>query len=240
LSLAGGAIVRIVANRPLESLRDGEERVRSVFCSSHPVVHHKIAALRDVRTRPPEFRQLVRSLATLLAHEATADLITREECVTTPLGSSQVRVLRDVVGIVPVLRAGLGMAEGILELIPDAEVWHIGLFRDEATLRPTEYYNKLPRRPRTTIGLVVDPMLATGGSAVRACEILKEVGVPRLKVIALIAAPEGIARMADAMPEVAVHVGAVDERLNDQGFIYPGLGDAGDRQFGTGSSREHA
>jgi uracil phosphoribosyltransferase len=207
--------------------------VRSVYCSLHPVVHHKLAALRDKRTRPPEFRQLVRSLAALLAHEATADLITREDKVTTPLGLSPVRVLRDIVGIVPVLRAGLGMAEGILELVPDAEVWHIGLFRDEATLRPTEYYNKLPERPRITIALVVDPMLATGGSAVRACEILKAAGVPRLKLVSLIAAPEGVARMNEAMPDVAIHVGAIDERLTEVGFIYPGLGDAGDRQFAT-------
>ena len=140
----------------------------------------------------------------------------------------------DKVGIVPVLRAGLGMAEGILELIPDAEVWHIGLFRDEATLRPMEYYNKFPARPRTKVALMVDPMLATGGSAVRTCEILKSAGVPQLKMLSLIAAPEGIARVHQAMPDVAIYVGTVDERLNEVGFIYPGLGDAGDRQFATG------
>jgi uracil phosphoribosyltransferase len=143
-------------------------------------------------------------------------------------------VLTDKVGIVPVLRAGLGMAEGILELIPDAEVWHIGILRDEATLRPTEYYNKFPSLPRIKVALVVDPMLATGGSAVRTCEILKSAGVPRLKLVSLIAAPEGIARVHQAMPDVPIHVGAVDDRLNEVGFIYPGLGDAGDRQFATG------
>jgi uracil phosphoribosyltransferase len=210
-----------------------EQRLQSVFPSSHPVVHQKLAALRDVTTRPPEFRSLVRTLAVLLAHEATADLPTRESVVTTPLGPSSCRVLTDLVGIVPVLRAGLGMAEGILELIPEAEVWHIGLFRDETTLRPTEYYNKFPARPRITVALVVDPMLATGGSAVRACEILKAAGVPRLKLLSLIAAPEGIRHMNEAMPDVPIHVGAVDERLNEVGFIYPGLGDAGDRQFAT-------
>jgi uracil phosphoribosyltransferase len=125
------------------------------------------------------------------------------------------------------------MAEGLMDLFPDAEVWHIGLFRDEATLKPTEYYNKLPLRPRLTVAFVVDPMLATGGSAVRTCEILKAAGVPRLKLISLIAAPEGIARMAEAMPDVPIHVGAIDERLTEIGFIYPGLGDAGDRQFAT-------
>ncbi|WP_165226220.1 uracil phosphoribosyltransferase [Aquisphaera insulae] len=204
-----------------------------VFCSTHPIVQHKVARLRDTQTAPPEFRRLVRSLAMLLAHEATADLPTKDGQVQTPLGTAPTRTLRDVVGIVPVLRAGLGMTEGILELIPEAEVWHIGLFRDEATLRPTEYYNKFPRKPRITLGLVVDPMLATGGSAVRTCEILRDAGVPRLKLISLIAAPEGIAKMAEAMPEVAIHVAAVDERLNDVGFIHPGLGDAGDRQFAT-------
>jgi uracil phosphoribosyltransferase len=206
--------------------------------SSHPIVHHKLASLRDASTGPPEFRQLVRSLATLIAQEATADLPTREGRVTTPMGTAATRVLTDVVGIVPVLRAGLGMADGILELLPESEVWHIGLFRDEATLRPTEYYNKFPARPRITLALVVDPMLATGGSAVRACEILRAAGVPRLKLLSLIAAPEGIARMNEAMPDVPIHVGAVDARLNEVGFIDPGLGDAGDRQFATGS--EHA
>jgi uracil phosphoribosyltransferase len=142
--------------------------------------------------------------------------------------------LADVVGIVPILRAGLGMAEGILDLLPEAEVWHLGLFRDEATLRPTEYYNKFPPRPRVTVALLVDPMLATGGSGVRACEIIKAAGVKRLKLLSLIAAPEGIARMNECMPDVSIHVGAIDERLNEMGFIYPGLGDAGDRQFSTG------
>jgi uracil phosphoribosyltransferase len=212
----------------------GEGSVQPVIVSSHPVVHHKIAAIRDNRTGPAEFRHLVRTLATLIAVEATADLSARDGRVSTPLGPAPTRVLADIVGIVPVLRAGLGMAEGILELIPEAEVWHIGLFRDETTLRPTEYYNKFPASPRITVALVVDPMLATGGSAVRTCEILKTAGVPRLKLLSLIAAPEGIARMRQAMPDVELYVGAVDERLNDVGFIYPGLGDAGDRQFATG------
>ena len=204
-----------------------------VFPSGHPLVHDKLAALRATATGPAEFRALVRTLATLLAHEATADLPTRAAEVSTPLGPAPCRVLADVVGVVPILRAGLGMAEGVLDLIPSAEVWHIGLFRDEHTLRPTEYYNKLPARPRVSMALVVDPMLATGGSAIRACEVLKAAGVPRLKFVALIAAPEGIAALSAAMPDVPIHVGAVDERLTDIGFIYPGLGDAGDRQFGT-------
>jgi uracil phosphoribosyltransferase len=207
--------------------------VALVFPSRHPVVQHKLAALRASHTRPPEFRALVRTLATLLTHEATADLPTDPAAVTTPMGAAEARVLADRIGVVPILRAGLGMAEGVLDLIPEAEVWHIGLFRDERTLRPTEYYNKFPAAARISLALVVDPMLATGGSAVRVCEVLKNAGITRMKLLALIAAPEGIARLSAAMPDVAIHVGAVDERLNDIGFIVPGLGDAGDRQFGT-------
>ncbi|GAC1465683.1 MAG: uracil phosphoribosyltransferase [Isosphaeraceae bacterium] len=204
-----------------------------VFASTHPLVQMKLASLRSTATRSSEFRALVRSLAVLIAQEATADLATRTIPVETPLGHAQGRALTDIIGIVPILRAGLGMADGVLDLIPDAEVWHIGLFRDESTLRPTEYYNKLPPRVRISLALVVDPMLATGGSAVRTCEILKGAGVPRLKVLALIAAPEGISRMTEAMPDVPIHVGTIDDHLNEVGFIFPGLGDAGDRQFGT-------
>jgi uracil phosphoribosyltransferase len=207
--------------------------VSRVVVSQHPIVQHHIAALRDARTTPAEFRRVVRMLAVLLAHEATTDLPTVVREVTTPLGMAGAQVLRDIVGIVPILRAGLGMADGVIELLPDAEVWHIGLYRDEATLRPKEYYNKFPVCSRVTLALLVDPMLATGGSAVRACEIIKAAGVPRLKLLSLIAAPEGIALLNGAMPDVAIHVGAIDERLNEFGFIYPGLGDAGDRQFGT-------
>jgi len=214
--------------------RNREHGVSTVVVSSHPIVQHHIAALRDARTASAEFRRVVRMLAVLLAQEATADLPTVAREVTTPLGRAGARVLKDVVGIVPILRAGLGMADGVIELLPEAEVWHIGLYRDEATLRPMEYYNKFPLAPRVTLALLVDPMLATGGSAVRACEIIKAAGVPRLKLLSLIAAPEGIALLNREMPDVAIHVGAVDECLNPVGFIYPGLGDAGDRQFGTG------
>ena len=206
-----------------------------VFPSPHPVVHTKIASLRSTGTGPAEFRALVRSLAVLIGQEATADLATRPVEVTTPLGVAPGLGLADSVGIVPILRAGLGMAEGLLDLLPQAEVWHLGMFRDEHTLRPMEYYNKLPVNPRITLALVVDPMLATGGSAVHACQVLKAAGVPRLKLLALIAAPEGIAKMIELMPDVPIHVGAVDSHLNEVGFIFPGLGDAGDRQFATTS-----
>ncbi len=144
------------------------------------------------------------------------------------------QIVADTLGIVPILRAGLGMAEGVLELFPEAEVWHIGLYRDERTLQPMEYYKKLPDRPRITLALVVDPMLATGGSAVHTCQILKTAGIPRIKVVSLIAAPEGIARLTECMPDVPIHLAAIDQQLNDSGFIEPGLGDAGDRQFSTG------
>src|SRR5262249_33839961 len=158
----------------------------SVYPSTHPLVLHQIAALRDERTRPPEFRRLVRSLASMLAQEATGDLATRPIDVPTPLGTASARCLADTVRIVPILRAGLGMVEGLLEMIPDAEVWHIGLYRDEQTLRPMQYYHKLPPHSRMSLALVVDPMLATGGSAVHACSLLKAAGLTRLKIISLI------------------------------------------------------
>jgi uracil phosphoribosyltransferase len=189
--------------------------------------------LRAADTPPPSFRLLVRTLAILIGAEATVDLPTLPKTVRTPLGDAPGLDLDGTVAIVPILRAGLGMADGLLDLIPEAQVWHIGLFRDEATLQPTEYYNKLPTHSQARVALVVDPMLATGGSAIRACEILRNAGIPTIKFLCLIAAPEGISRLADAMPEVPIHAGVIDDRLTEIGFIYPGLGDAGDRQFAT-------
>ena len=194
-----------------------------VQVSSHPLVAHHVVALRDPATKPPEFRRAVGQITRLLAAEATATVPTKDVRVPTPLGEAKGRRIAERIAIVPILRAGLGMAEGLLELIPDSEVWHIGLYRDEATLRPQEYYNKLPANCGATMAIVVDPMLATGGSAIRTCEIL----------LALIASPQGIERLSEAMPHVAIHVAALDEGLNSVGFIVPGLGDAGDRQFGT-------
>jgi len=210
-----------------------EHAMQGVSVSSHPLVAHHVAALRDPATRPDGFRRLVRQLTALLAHEATAALPTRAVEVTTPLATAPGRRLADRIAIVPILRAGLGMADGLLDLIPDAEVWHIGLSRDETTLEPLEYYNRLPDRCAATLAIVVDPMLATGGSAVRTCEILRAAGIPRIVYLALIAAPEGIERLHLGMPDVAIHVAALDAGLNGVGFIVPGLGDAGDRQFGT-------
>jgi uracil phosphoribosyltransferase len=206
----------------------------NVFESDHPLVAHKLTKLRDINTSPKKFRELTREIAALLAYEATRDLATTRLPVTTPMGETVGAELQEKIGLVPILRAGLGMVEGLWELMPNAEVWHIGLYRDEKTLQPVEYYNKLPVAPTVSVCLVLDPMLATGGSAVATVDILKKWGVNRIKFIGLIAAPEGVALMQEHHPEVPIHVAAVDERLNDIGYIVPGLGDAGDRQFGTG------
>lgn len=205
----------------------------NVFVSPHPLVAHKLAKLRDQDTEPKKFRELVREIAGLLAYEATADLLTEEVVVETPLATTKGRVLREKIGLVPILRAGLGMVEGFWELMPGAEVWHIGIYRDENTLKPVEYYNKLPTEPTVSVCLILDPMLATGGSATATVEVLKRWGVKKIKFVGVIGAPEGIAAMTAAHPEVPIHLAAVDERLNDIGYILPGLGDAGDREFGT-------
>ena len=176
----------------------------------------------------------MREIATLLTYEATRDLATEPVEVETPLMKTQGVQLRDRIGLVPILRAGLGMVEGVWALLPSAQVWHIGLYRDERTLKPVEYYNKLPVEPTVSLCLILDPMLATGGSAVATANILKRWGVKRIKFVGLIGAPEGIALMQEHHPDIPIHLAAVDERLNDRGFILPGLGDAGDRQFGTG------
>jgi len=206
----------------------------NVFASPHPLVAHKLTKLRDRSTDPKKFRELIREIAALIAYEATLDLVTVPASVVTPMGETQGAVLREKVGLVPILRAGLGMVEGVWELIPNAEVWHIGLYRDESTLKPVEYYNKLPVEPTVTVCLILDPMLATGGSAVATARILKRWGVRKIKFVGLIAAPEGIRAMQSAHPDVPIHLAAVDDHLNEHGYIVPGLGDAGDRQFGTG------
>jgi len=204
-----------------------------LFVSEHPLVKHKIALLRDVETQPKKFREVVRELSMLLGYEATRDLTLVAEQVITPMGTANARRLRTKIGLVPILRAGLGMVEGMLEMIPTAEVWHIGLYRDERTLHPVEYYNRLPTPNRVQVSIVLDPMLATGGTAEASVDILKRWGCERIKYVGLLAAPEGVERLSKAHPDVAINVAAVDERLNDIGYIVPGLGDAGDRQFGT-------
>lgn len=202
--------------------------------STHPLVQHKLSILRDASTRHPQFRQLVREIAMLICYEATADLALADTTIPTPMGQAKGKILQQEIGLVPILRAGLGMVDGILELLPSAQVWHIGLYRDEKTLRPVQYYNKLPVVPTVQICFILDPMLATGGSAVATTQILKEWGAEHIKFVGLLGAPEGVQTLESAYPDVDIHLAALDERLNEIGFIVPGLGDAGDRQFGTG------
>ncbi len=208
--------------------------MNNLHISNHPLILHKVSLLRDVETEPKQFRELVRELAILLAYEATADLALSPRTVTTPMGMANGYRLEQKIGLVPILRAGLGMVEGIWEMMPYAEVWHMGFYRDERTLKPVAYYNRLPVSPTVQVVLVLDPMLATGGSAVATVQLLKKWGAQRIKFVGLIAAPEGVQRLSEAHPDVPIHVAVVDERLNDIGYIVPGLGDAGDRQFGTG------
>jgi uracil phosphoribosyltransferase len=208
--------------------------MENVFPSTHPLVAHKLSRMRDKRTDPKRFRELVREIAALLAYEATADLLTVPRQIETPLASISGVELLEKIGLVPILRAGLGMVEGFWELMPTAEVWHIGLYRDEKTLQPVQYYNKLPIEPTVSVCIILDPMLATGGSAVATIDIVKHWGVRKIKFVGLIGAPEGIALMHKHHPEVPIHLAAVDDHLNERGYIVPGLGDAGDRQFGTG------
>lgn len=208
--------------------------MKNIYESRHPLVAHKLTRLRDKETKSKKFRELIREISALLAYEATADLEIASKSVETPLGKADGMELKQPIGLVPILRSGLGMVEGIWGLMPSAEVWHIGLYRDEQTLQPVEYYNKLPVEPTVSVCLVLDPMLATGGSAVATVDILKEWGVQRIKFVGILAAPEGIDAMQGAHPDVSLHLAVIDKHLNQNGYIVPGLGDAGDRQFGTG------
>ncbi len=205
----------------------------NVHVSSHPLIAHKLSKMRDIATEPKKFRELVREIAGLLAYEATADLVTSPVDVQTPLALMRAAHLKEKIGLVPILRAGLGMVEGFWELMPTAEVWHIGIYRDEKTLKPVEYYNKLPIEPTVSVCLILDPMLATGGSATATVDVLKRWGVTKIKFVGLIGAPEGIANMQSHHPDVPIYLAAIDDHLNEKGYIVPGLGDAGDRQFGT-------
>ena len=205
----------------------------NVHVSMHPLVRTKLAVLRDQETKPKIFRELVGEITQFLMYEATADLPISPITVQTPMAEYEGQTLAVRIGLIPILRAGLGMVDPILDMIPMAQIWHLGLYRDHQTLHPVSYYNKLPASPSVDVCLVLDPMLATGGSAVAAVSVLKRWGVPRIKFVGLIAAPEGVALMQKEHPDVPVHLAAIDERLNDIGYIIPGLGDAGDRQFGT-------
>lgn len=208
--------------------------MEKLFIMDHPLIQHKLTILRDKNTGAKEFREMIKEVSTLLAYEVTRDLTMEEIEVETPLMTTTGKVIAGKkIGLVPILRAGLGMVEGMLELLPAAKVGHIGLYRDPETLEPVEYYCKLPEDIGNRDILVLDPMLATGGSAAAAITFLKARGSKNIKLVCIIAAPEGIRRVQQEHPDVPIHVAAVDTGLNEHAYIYPGLGDAGDRLFGT-------
>lgn len=204
-----------------------------VVCD-HPLIQHKLTMIRDMRTNTKDFRELVDEVATLMAYEITREIPLEEITVQTPVAEAQVRVIAGrMLGLIPILRAGLGMLDGVLKLLPAAKVGHVGLFRDPVTLQPVEYYIKLPTDVQERELIVIDPMLATGGSAIAAIDALKNRGCTQIKMMNLIAAPEGVQAVHEAHPDVDIYVAALDERLDDHGYIIPGLGDAGDRLYGT-------
>jgi uracil phosphoribosyltransferase len=204
-----------------------------VFEVRHPLIECHLTRLRDVRTPPAEFRQLVRRLASLLAYEATKDLESESISVETPLTITQGGRLTQRIGLIPILRAGLGMVDPVLDLIPSAEVWHLGLYRDEQTAEPVEYYSKLPPQRPVDVALILDPMLATGGSVTAALSTLRDWGVPKAKLLSVLASDEGIQQVESQFPDAQIFVCQIDPELNDKKFIVPGLGDAGDRIFNT-------
>ncbi|WP_102348236.1 uracil phosphoribosyltransferase [Bacillus sp. Marseille-P3661] len=200
----------------------------------HPLIQHKLSIIRDKNTGTKEFRELVDEIATLMAYEITRDLPLEDVTIETPVATAQAKVLAGKkLGVIPILRAGLGMVDGILKLIPAAKVGHVGLYRDPETLKPVEYYVKLPSDIAERELIVVDPMLATGGSAVEAITSLKKRGAKHIKLMCTIAAPEGVEEVQKEHPDVDIYIAGLDEKLNEHGYIIPGLGDAGDRLFGT-------
>ena len=211
-------------------------RMKNPLLLDHALAQHHLTTLRDASTPPEEFRRVVHRLTLLLAAEATRDLATKSVRVRTPLATAPGARLREHVGLVPILRAGLGMMDAVLELLPEAEVWHLGVYRNEHTLQPVEYYKKFQHARPVDTALVLDPMLATGGSALAALEALAGWGVRRVKLLALIAAPEGLRKVRAAFPDTQIYLAALDRRLNARGYILPGLGDAGDRMFNARAS----
>lgn len=205
--------------------------MEQVVTIHHPLVRHHLKQLRDKNTTPRVFRQIVHRLSVLLTYEATKDLALQEVTIETPLCPTKAEQLSQRIGIIPILRAGLGMVDPVLNLIPEAEVWHLGFYRDEQTLKPVEYYKKLPPGNAVDVALILDPMLATGGSAVAALEAIADWGVKHIKLLSMIAAPEGLEVVRQSFPDTTIYVCAVDTHLNEHGYIVPGLGDAGDRIF---------
>jgi uracil phosphoribosyltransferase len=224
--------VTLVEQRPAVQPAS-EDFMSGVFEVQHPLIACHLTRLRDKTTPPAEFRQLVNRLASLLAYEATKDLLTVPVTVQTPLTKTDGWQLSQRIGLIPILRAGLGMVDPVLELIPAAEVWHLGLYRDEETAKPVKYYSKLPPERPVDVALILDPMLATGGSAVDALTTLANWGVPHVKLLSLIASEEGVKRVESEFPNSQIYVCQIDPDLNDRKFIVPGLGDAGDRIFNT-------
>ena len=207
---------------------------RKPFIADHPLIQHKVSILRSKTTSSKQFRELIREITQLLVYESTRDLPLRDAEVETPMGTAKGKLIAGrKLAFVPILRAGLGMVDGAVELVPSARVGHIGLYRDETTLKPVEYYCKLPGDIHERDVIVLDPMLATGGSAVDAISQIKERGPKRIKFMCIIAAPEGLKALTEAHPDVQVYCAALDDHLNENGYIVPGLGDAGDRIFGT-------
>ena len=206
----------------------------SPFIADHPLIQHKVTLLRDRNTSSKQFRELIREITELLVYEATRDLPTREVEVETPIcRTKSLKIAGRKLAFVPILRAGLGMVDGAVELVPSARIGHIGLYRDEKTLKPVEYYCKLPGDIHEREVIVLDPMLATGGSAVDAIGQIKQRGPKSIKFMCIIAAPEGLKALQEAHPDVQIYCASLDEKLNERGYIVPGLGDAGDRIFGT-------
>ncbi|MCI8558449.1 MAG: uracil phosphoribosyltransferase [Lachnospiraceae bacterium] len=205
-----------------------------VVVMTHPLIQHKIGVIRRVETGSKDFRAMISEIASLITYEATKDLRLKDVEIETPICKATVKELSGKkMAVIPILRAGLGMVEGMLAMIPSAKVGHIGLYRNEETLEPVEYYCKVPADCSERDVFVVDPMLATGGSSVAAIQMLKDRGVRNIRFMCIIAAPEGVKRMQEAHPDVDIYVGAMDDHLNEHGYIVPGLGDAGDRIFGT-------
>ena len=230
---SGTSCVTTVTTRPSEPLMPNTSANANVIVIDHPVIQTKLSELRDFSSDHRKFRALLDEIAMLMVYEVTRDWPTRRKPVRTPLEQTVGNVLARQVTLVPILRAGLGMADGVLKILPDARLGHLGVYRDEKTLEPVSYYQKLPPDIAQTEVLLIDPMLATGGSGSAAVSVLKAAGVSSMKFVCLVAAPEGIDALHRQHPEVPIYCAAIDRQLNDKGYILPGLGDAGDRIFGT-------